>query len=388
MKILYHHRIKSKDGQFVHIEELVKQLKKLGHEIHMVGPVSEESEDFGSESRTLNLVRKVLPRFLYEFLEFCYCFLDFLQVTIAIRRVRPDVIYERFNLFTPSGIWAKRLYGLPLILEVNAPLVEERTSFGGLSLLRLAKWSQQYAWCGADRVVTVTEVLEDIIVGYGVDPKNIDVMPNGVDSDEFRFVEADRRSVRSKLGVQEQFVIGFTGFVRDWHRLDQVLDLLAEPTFKDAVLIIVGDGPAIEGLNERARALNLENRLIVTGIVRRNDVARFISGFDVAIQANVVEYASPLKVLEYLSMGRAIVAPQSRNIRELLSDGKNAILFDSGDQESLRAAIQTIMVDGEFRHSLEEAASRTTVERKLTWSHNAECVIELFDDLLREDSVV
>ncbi len=380
MKILYHHRIKSKDGQFVHIEELVRQLESLGHDIRFVGPTSEHSKDFGSDSSTLNLVRKVLPQFLYEAIEFAYCLLDFAKLVIAIRRFRPDAIYERYNLFLPSGIWAKRLFGLRLVLEVNAPLVEERDAFGGLSLKKLARWSQKYAWTGADHVITVTEVLKDIIVDYGVAAEKVTVMPNGVNRADFEFTDSERSATRNELGVGENFVIGFTGFAREWHRLEHILQLMTRPPFESAVFLVVGDGPAIESLKQVAAKLGVGSRFIVTGVVARDKVANYVAAFDVAIQAHVVEYASPLKVLEYLSMGRAIVAPESRNIRELLTDGHNALLFDSGDRDSLGGALTRLMTDGNLRASLEDTARRTIEERGLTWRANAERTTDLLED--------
>ena len=48
MKILYHHRIASKDGQYVHVEELTRALSELGHELVMVGPRATSQADFGS----------------------------------------------------------------------------------------------------------------------------------------------------------------------------------------------------------------------------------------------------------------------------------------------------------------------------------------------------
>ena len=48
MKILYHHRIASKDGQFVHVEELTNALKEAGHEINFVSPGFTDDTDFGT----------------------------------------------------------------------------------------------------------------------------------------------------------------------------------------------------------------------------------------------------------------------------------------------------------------------------------------------------
>jgi glycosyltransferase involved in cell wall biosynthesis len=382
MKILYHHRIRSKDGQFVHIDEIVRQLTELGHEVHIVGPAAATEADIGSESRSLHLARKLLPRALYELIEFCYCLVDLFAVSRAIRQFRPDVIYERYNLFLPSGIWAKRIWRLPLILEVNAPLVEERSAFGGLTLRPLARWSQRYAWRGADRVITVTRVLKDVILSYGVDADRIEVMPNGVDPEEFRFDEATRVATRTRLGIDKLFVIGFTGFVRSWHGLERIVDLLVEPEFCDSGLLIVGDGPAIESIQARADELEVSSRVIVTGVVERDKVAEYVASFDVAIQPNVVEYASPLKALEYLAMGRAIVAPRSPNICELLDDGENSLLFELDDQESLRRSLLALHEDDAMRNALESCARQTIVDRKLTWRHNAERVEHMFLKLL------
>ena len=107
----------------------------------------------------------------------------------------------------------------------------------------------------------------------------------------------------------------------------------------------------------------------------------YISSFDVAIQPNVVAYASPLKVLEYLSIGRAIIAPDLPNIRELLRDRHNALLFDNSDPQHLKELLELVMRDTALRQRLELAAHRTISERGLTWRRNAERVEEIISDL-------
>lgn len=365
------------DGQYVHIEELVKQLEKLGHEIMMIGPVGKEAKGFGSESKSLGLLRRLLPGFAYELLEFGYSFLVFFKLLFAIRRFRPDVIYERFNLFTPSGIWAKRLYRVPLILEVNAPLAEERAKHGGLALPWLAKWTQRVTWTGADAVIVVTHVLRDMVEAYGVLHDRLHVMPNGVDTDDFDVEDSERQLLRAELGIGDNFVIGFTGFVRDWHGLDRLVGLLAEDEFSNAVLLIVGDGPARAALERQAAELGVADRFQITGVIARRDVPRYVSTFDVAMQANVVPYASPLKVLEYLCMGKAIIAPDMPNIRELLEDDKNALLFDSDNVVQLAKLLLRVMSDTELRQRLESAAEQSIADQGLTWRRNAERVADL-----------
>lgn len=144
MKILYHHRIASKDGQFVHVEELTNAFIEQGHQLHFVAPKINEQSDFGHDGGIVTKLKQRLPKAIYELLEFCYCFWIFIKLTVAITRFKPDFIYERYNLYQIAGVWAAKLFNLPLILEVNAPLVYERGKYSGLALQRFAKWTELY----------------------------------------------------------------------------------------------------------------------------------------------------------------------------------------------------------------------------------------------------
>ncbi len=95
------------------------------------------------------------------------------------------MIYERYNLFHVAGALLARRRGLPYLLEVNAPLAEERSRFGNLRLRRLARASENFAWRQADRVLPVTEVLAGHVVAAGVPRPRIVVVPNGIDLEDF-----------------------------------------------------------------------------------------------------------------------------------------------------------------------------------------------------------
>jgi len=69
MKILFHHRIASRDGQSVHLEELVKALRAQAHEVRVVGPASFERARFGAGIRWVTALRGLLPGALFELLE-------------------------------------------------------------------------------------------------------------------------------------------------------------------------------------------------------------------------------------------------------------------------------------------------------------------------------
>ncbi len=382
MKILFHHRTASADGQAVHIDELTSALRNRGHEVIVVGPGGREDRRPGQDEGMVKALRRYLPRALYELLEISYSLVAYRRLKTAYRRHRPDILYERANLFLPVAVWLKRRYELPMLLEVNAPFFQQRNQLGGIALKRLALWSEEMTWRGADYVLPVTHVLADIVREAGVPDERIEVIPNAIDPDRF-MREVDNDLIKQRLGLKDKIVLGFTGFVRDWHALGSVLRLLAESALSDSLhLLIIGDGPARPGLEQEARNLGIANRLTFTGPVQRDQVPEYVAAFDIALQPGVTPYASPLKLFEYMALGRAIVAPNKPNIREILVDGETAVLFDPDNPVSFPSAIERLISDPYLREEIGSAARKSIIERDLTWEHNARRIEALAERLI------
>jgi glycosyltransferase involved in cell wall biosynthesis len=380
MKILYHHRVGSRDGQAVHIEEIVTALRDLGHEVLVVGPGTTERAEFGSDSGAIATLKRLLPRSLYELLELAYGCIAFLRLWRVYRRHRPDVLYERYNLYLLAGVWLKRLTGMPMLLEVNSPLVHERSRFGGLANQRLASWIERVTWRSADRALPVTNVLAGFLRNAGVAEERITVIQNGVGK-EFLSDAAQGAAIRQRFGLDDAVVLGFTGFVREWHGLERVIELIADsdPLLK-LHFLIVGDGPAIPELQRLAASRGVDRRVIFAGLVPRHDIVAYVAAFDVALQPQVVSYASPLKLFEYMALGRAIVAPSTPNICEVLSD-REAVLFDPADPAAFRRAVEQLCHDAGLRARLGKAAREAIDRQGLTWANNARRIVALFDHL-------
>ena len=370
MKILYHHRIASKDGQYVHIEEMVNAFKKLGHEVIIIGPSVVVNNEFGSEGGVISILKKVIPGAIYEILELAYSIIVYIKLKKAIKRHNPDYIYERYNLYMPAGIVAKRKFNLPILLEVNAPLYDERKKHNGISLARLAKWSEQFVWRNADHILCVTHVLADIIEYNGVQKERITITPNGINPEKFiHVIEHDK--AKELLGLNDSIVLGFVGFMRKWHGLEMIINFIAREGNKKIHILLVGDGPGRAEIEEKAKRAGVESQVTITGVVSRDRVTDYISAFDIALQPAVVSYASPLKLFEYLALGKAILAPAAENIMEILESNKNAILFEPENMESLNKGLRLLINNAELRKGLGRAAQLTIKKNGYTWENNA-----------------
>jgi glycosyltransferase involved in cell wall biosynthesis len=365
MRILYSHRVNSRDGQSVHIEELIKALRRHGHDVRVAAPSLYERADFGGESRLVPALRRVAPAALFEVMELLYNIPALLQARRNLRGFAPELIYERYNLYFFCGLLLKRWLGIPLFLEVNSPLAAERSRFGGLRLRALAARLERMVWRSADRVFVVTTALGDSVAAAGVARDRIVVTPNGIDLATFPAVP-----YRAHPG--EPVTIGFVGFVREWHGVDAVIaGLAAEPVDPPIRLVIAGDGPARPALEEQAARLGVADRVEFAGVQPRDRVPELIGSFDIALQPRAVPYASPLKLFEYMACGRAIVAPDQPNIREILGDADAGVLFDPDQPGALWRAIRDLAADPARRERLGRAARARLEQQNYTWQGNA-----------------
>jgi glycosyltransferase involved in cell wall biosynthesis len=368
LRILYSHRIQSRDGQSVHVEELVAALRALGHEVVVAGPGFYERSGFGGESAFVARLRRLLPGAVGELAELAYNIQAYRRLARACEALKPDLIYERYNLYYLAGAWLARRRGIRFFLEVNGPLAEERTKHGGLKLRALARRCEAYVWRAADLALPVTAVLRERLLVAGVRPERARVVPNGVVLERFQPAAEAPRDVPVP-------VLGFVGFVRDWHGLDAVIRGMAAHPDARVIFNVVGDGPAKPALTALAAELGVAERVRFTGLVPHEKVPETVAGFDIALQPRSVDYASPLKIFDYMAAGRAIVAPDQPNIREVLEDGRTALLFDPARPDAMWEAVARLLVDRDLRARLGQAARAELEARDYTWRGNARRIV-------------
>lgn len=383
MRFLYHHRIASRDGQITHIEEMVEALRALGHEVRLVGPQAHQSDTGqGGSAGWVGKLKATLPKTIYELAEAAYSVVVFLRLWRAVRSWRPDAIYERYALYQPAGVWVSRLTGIPLLLEVNAPYAVARRRYGQLRIGPLADWIERFTFRGADRVFPVTRVLGDMLVGWGVDASRIRVVPNGINPSDFTRLPGAEQA-KASHHLEGRTVIGFIGFVREWDRLDRIVDWLASrPASEPSCLLIVGDGPVRGELEAQAARLGIADRVHFTGVVPRTEVPARASAFDIALQTALVPYASPLCLFEYMALGKAIVAPDQPNHHEVLQKDIDCVMYDPNDAHGIEQVLEALVGDAARREALGTAARATLERRGFVWSGNANRVVAAARELL------
>jgi glycosyltransferase involved in cell wall biosynthesis len=379
-------------GASVHVRELSRALQELGHEVLIVCgrlggsapkgfdvPLVEfppEDPTAGPRAVRAATYARSLPA----------------RALPALRDFGPDLLYERYALNGTAGLALAADLGIPHVLEVNAPLVDEDLAHRGLGSDASARTLERMIVTRAARILTVSEELKRWLIGLGVGAERITVLANAVDPVRFDVEAEKREDVRRRLGVNGTPIVVFVGTLKPWHDpgiLVRALGVLRERNVAPAPqLFLVGDGPERERLEALAREEGLSSMLTFTGSVAHDEVPAYLAAADVAVATyhpRTGRYFSPLKLFEYLAAGLPVVAAELGEIPHCVRAEETGLLYPPGDVEALADALAMLIVDRERAVALGRNG-REHVLRHHTWSSNARAVAALVTELTEQPS--
>ena len=291
-----------------------------------------------------------------------------------------DLVYERFHHLQWAGMAAARRHGIAAILEFNAG-VNEAAAFHGAGLAWLARRIEERTLKAADRVITVSGVLRREVIARGVAPERVVAMHNGVSTAEFHpAIDGSAFRARHRIGP-EAVVVGFVGTFAPWHGVELLIEaaLALAPRAPELVFLIVGGRP--DDARFRAAAAQVEaaraaERIRLIGEIPFAAVPSAMAAMDIATIPWATDYGSPMKIFEYMAMGKALVAPDLEVLREVFRPGENALLVPRGDARALAAAIERLAGDPALRRQL-GARARADAVAHHDWRHHAAVIAEL-----------
>lgn len=238
----------------------------------------------------------------------------------------------------------------------------------------------------ADHVITITNGLKEEMIRRGVDPRRITVVPNSVDIERFSTSERDR-SVRTKLGWDEKFVIGFVGSVTFYEGLNSLLTAIRmciDEGVANIRFLLVGDGPALKPLIQQADELGLSEICYFAGRVPHSDVEKYLGAIDVTpfprLPLPVCEMVSPLKPLESMASRIPVIVSDVAALKEMVPDGCG-IVVDKHSASELSVAISRVASDPQLAKSLAENAYEW-VRKERSWKRSAGIISDLYSNLL------
>jgi glycosyltransferase involved in cell wall biosynthesis len=378
MRILYHHRTQGEEPESVHIAAIVAALRRLGHEVDIVGPApirTAATRERGGRS-WLGRLKGAAPRFVVELAQVAFNVVSAAQLVRALSRARYDFIYERYALYNLAGLVAARIFGLPLVLEVNTLYAQAWRKYYGLRFARLARFTERLAVRRAHAVITVTDVQRAMLEEEGVRPERITVSHNAIDPADFDPERWQSAPLRQRLGLPA-VVAGFVGTMNRWQGVQgfaEVIERVAAARH-DVGFLFVGDGEGRAGLEAELARRGARQAAVFVGRQPHAAIPEFLAAMDIGLLLDSNAYGSPMKVFEYWAMGKAVIAPEVAPVLEVMRDGETGLLIAPGDAPAMAQRIIALAADQPLRARLAEAGRRRVLASH-TWERNAANILE------------
>ncbi len=380
------HRTRGKGVEGVHIDGIVESFRKMGHRVSVFSPGDRLANARGMQSCSREPVGPLL--FLFDLLsrsapEAFFEIAEMVHSSVSLRRLRRgygrnsfDVIFERYAIFGTVGMHLSQLWGIPLLLEVNYTSLSDLVRPRSRLFKGRARSTDHRLFHAAECLFPVSTYLRDHLVSeFCVPEGKIMVLPNAADPNVFHpgILPAGSASGRAMAWK----TVGFVGGFYPWHGLALLLDAFVSLSMEigNLRLVLVGDGPERSNVERRIAAEGLSDRVVFPGRIPHEDLAPWISMFDIGVMPNSNEYGSPMKIFEYMAMGKPVVAADYGPLRDGIDHGVEGFLFPPGNATVLREYLKTLLTDDALCAKMSAAAQARVLDRH-TWMGNSQRMLK------------
>jgi glycosyltransferase involved in cell wall biosynthesis len=273
-----------------------------------------------------------------------------------------DALYERLALHSAAGATVAKRLGIPHLVELNAPLLEEAARYRRLDEPEAAERLESTTLRGADLVFAVSPPLADYAKARGA--PRVEVLQNAAAIERFPLPERN--------GAQPVAV--FAGSLRPWHGIETIAEAWGLLGSSAPRLLVLGEGPS-DGLLRGLAAT-------VTGPVPPARVPALLAGAAIGLapySSGAPLYFSPIKLFEYLAAGLATVVADLPAVTAVV-DRDTAVVIPRGDAGELAEAVAALCADSSERVRL-GTNGRALVAARHTWRHRARRILEAAAEL-------
>ena len=337
---------------------------------------------------------------------------------------KPDLIHAHSPFLNAvPALRLGRQLGIPVVYEIRAFWEDAAVDHGsyreGSWKYRLTRFMETRVCKRAAHVGVLCNGLKQDLIGRGIQASRVTPVFNGISPSDFKAVPQDK-DFQKKYGLEGKTVIGFIGSFYRYEGLDLLVKSFADLAreYPDLVLLLVGGGeveselkqlvhdfdsasslippsiPASQHPSSEAQhpslelsAFSLSSRIIFAGRIAHDRIPGIYSLMDILVypryKMRLTDLVTPLKPLEAMAMGKALVASDVGGHKELIRDQETGVMFRAGDRDDLTRALRELLDDRDKRHRIESYAAQW-VRDNHTWEKTTSVYEDIYAGLLRE----
>lgn len=336
------------NGVVTSVLNLEKELRKKGHEVKIL-TLSQDHHSHVSGDVTYIAsmgAGKIYPN---------------ARVRIAVRSKyvteimewQPDIIHSQceFSTFLFARHIAKVL-NIPIVHTYHTVYEDYTHYFSPLGIIGKKAVRTFSRWCAdsCEVIIVPTEKVKELLESYGIDAQ-IHVIPSGINLEKFDPKRVEKDCLRNEIpGISEDdFICAYIGRLAKEKNIDELIRMHRDITEPNVKLLIVGDGPDRENLEELVTEYGMTDRVIFTGMVSPKEVEKYYKIGDVFVSGSTSE-TQGLTYVEALASGLPVVCRKDKCLDGVIEDHFNGYQYT--EPQEYRDRIFLLFKDAEFRESM------------------------------------
>jgi glycogen(starch) synthase len=278
-----------------------------------------------------------------------------------------------------AALQAARARGIPFVYEIRAfwedAAVDQQKTTVRSPRYRISRGLEGYVVKRADAVVGIARHILEDLRERGIDSNKLFHVPNGVNADRFTALPRDAQ-LATHLGLKNIPVLGFIGSLYRYEGIAWMVRA-TEKLRREGVffhVLIVGQGEDMQDIQAAIDSSSAKDYVKIVGQVPHDQVQSYYSLMDVLVyprrSVRLTELTTPLKPLEAMAQGKAVLASDVGGIRELVEPDVPCLLFKPDDVDDFCSKAKRLILDEDFRRGLGERG-RQMILREKNWDNLA-----------------
>ncbi|PKD44645.1 glycosyltransferase family 4 protein [Rhodohalobacter barkolensis] len=277
---------------------------------------------------------------------------------------KADVIIATSPQFftTWAGWFLSKLKRKPWVFELRDLWPESIATVGAMSkesrAYRTLEKIELGLYKSADLVIPNTPAFKTNLVNRGIPKEKMHVIPNGANLELF---DPDRKNpeLKEKLGIKEEFVIGYIGTHGLAHSLDFVIESIAKADFGNIHFLFIGDGAEKEKVKSMAEDKGLENVTFLDPIPK-DQIPDYLALTNASLvplkKSDTFKTVIPSKIFEACAMGKPIILGVEGQAKEIIDEFDAGVCFEPENSTEFADAVNRLVGDKELYQTLSENA--------------------------------
>ena len=369
------------NGVSTSIKVFKNDLKKLGHEVHLICPAYNEK----NTDKTITTIKSKPIFFDPE---------DHLMSWTELNKKIEWIKKQKFDLIHIQTPFIAHYFGKKLAKTLNIPIIETyHTSFEDYLHLYLpilpesfARWLSRniakYLCNHCHGIISPSEQLKETLKNYQV-TKPIKVVPTGLPDQSFK--KTNKYTFRKLYNISPTDpLLLFVGRVAHEKNIDFLLHVYKYIARKNKSIkfLITGEGPAFEHIQKLIKKLNLDRSVILTGYLEaNNELLNCYASSDLFIFASKTE-TQGLVLIEAMAQGLPVVALAENGTKSILENNPGAIIAKDDPKEFAKTCLRLL----NNKKKLSEMSVKAKKEAKQKWGSVAqtEKLIALYEEVVND----